>query len=70
MLQKTSRLWPSAGLAEALENLSSGPPSEGAPVPPKSPRIALNTLMLNLLNLCMSNPFLTFVVWERTSIRD
>ena len=54
---KICRLQPSAGSAEALKNLSFGPPREGAPTLPESPEATFNTLSLNILYLYISNLF-------------
>ena len=52
---KICRLQPSAGSAEALKNLSFGPPREGAPTLPESPETTFNTPSLNILYLHISN---------------
>lgn len=65
-----SRLPPFASLAEAPQNLLAGPPYEWGLTSPESLRIAFNSLMPNLLNLRVSDLFLTFVVWKRTSTQD
>jgi len=60
--RKISRLPPFVGLVEAPENLSFGPPSQEVSSPYESPKTAFNALMFNLLNLRMSNLFLTLAV--------